>query len=287
MQTVQRLPDSFVFLLPQRKLRSITRPIMSHFKSLKGENPKHIGRDDLSDQCYQAPPGPPLSRFAEAKKYTDGNDCQAPPGPPPSQIPSDNPPPYHDWTSIPDTSLLPPPPSLGHESSKYNAAWDDAARAHAFCDQFPPYTPARPSLAVQQTVRNGDIVVEQPREYAGELKPVAAGGRGVWSAKTRKGCGDCVLLSALVSIDSSLTIAVPSLSVNPLALTLSCESAALIFCSHRVAPPNSATEDHLLRGTGHQYGSRREWYRDRILRKTVSQLASAWMGTSELGCAWR
>jgi hypothetical protein len=51
-------------------------------------------------------------------------------------------------------------------------------------------------------------VVEQPREYAGELKPVAAGSSGVWSAKTRKGCGDCVLLSVLVSIDSSLTIAV-------------------------------------------------------------------------------
>jgi len=192
------------------RLRSATRSTMSLFKSLKGEHPKNIGRDDLSDQQYQAPPGPPPSRFAETKEYTGSNDCQAPPGP----LPSDNPPPYHDWTSIPDTSLLPPPPSLGHESSKYNATWDDAARAHAFCDQFPPYTPARPSLAVQQAVQDGDIVVEQPREYAGELKPVAAGGRGVWSAKTRKGCGDCVLLSALVSIDSSLTIAVPSLSVK-------------------------------------------------------------------------
>jgi len=192
----------------------MTRSIMSLFKSLKGEHPKHIGRDDLSDQRYRAPPGPPPSRFAETKKYTGGNDCQAPAGPPPSRVPSDNPPPYHDWTSIPDTSLLPPPPSLGHESSKYNATWDDAARAHAFCDQFPPYTPARPSLAVQQAVRNGDIMVEQPREYAGELKPVAAGGRSVWGAKTRKGCGDCVLLSALVSIDSSLTITVPSLSVK-------------------------------------------------------------------------
>jgi len=192
------------------RLRSATRSTMSLFKSLKGGHPKNIGRDDLSDQQYQAPPGPPPSRFAETKEYTGSNDCQAPPGP----LPSDNPPPYHDWTSIPDTSLLPPPPSLGHESSKYNATWDDAARAHAFCDQFPPYTPARPSLAVQQAVQDGDIVVEQPREYAGELKPVAAGGRGVWSAKTRKGCGDCVLLSALVSIDSSLTIAVPSLSVK-------------------------------------------------------------------------
>lgn len=182
---------------------------MGLFKSLKGEHPENIGRDDLSDQRPQALPVPPPSDFAETRKYTSDNDRQAPPGPSPSQIPSDNPPPYHDWTSIPDTSLLPPPPSIGHESSKYNATWDDAARAHAFCDQFPPYTPAQPSLAVQQAVRNGDIVIERPREYAGELKPVAASGRGVWGAKTRKGCGDCVLLSALVSIDSSLTIATP------------------------------------------------------------------------------
>jgi hypothetical protein len=190
--------------------RSTSRFIMGLFKSLKGEHPEHIGRDDLSDQRYQAPPGPPPSNFAETQKGTSDNNRQAPPGPLPTEIPSDNPPPYHDWTSIPDTSLLPPPPSLGHESSKYNATWDDAARAHAFCDQFPPYRPAQPSPAVQQAVRNGDIVIERPREYAGELKPVAASDRGVWSAKSKKGCGDCVLLSALVSIDGSLTITVPS-----------------------------------------------------------------------------
>ena len=184
----------------------MSRLRMRLFKSLKGEHPEHIGRDDLSHQRPQAPPVPPSSDFVEAKKYTSNNDRQAPPGPSLSQIPSDNPPPYHDWTSIPDTSLLPPPPSLGHELSKYNATWDDAARAHAFCDRFPPYTPAQPSLKVQQAVRNGDIVVERPREYTGELKPVVA---GVWSAKTRKGCGDCVLLSALVSIDSFLAIAAP------------------------------------------------------------------------------
>jgi len=187
----------------------MSRHGMRLFKSLKGEHPEHIGRDDLSHQRPQAPPIPSPPDPVEAKKYTSDNDCQAPPGPSLSQIPSDNPPPYHDWTTIPDTSLLPPPPSLGHESSKYNATWDDAARAHAFCDQFPPYTPAQPSLEVRQAVRNGDIVVERPREYTGELKPVAAGGHGVWSAKTRKGCGDCVLLSALVSIDGSLTIAAP------------------------------------------------------------------------------
>ena len=174
---------------------------MGLFSSLKGKHPDHIGADSITDQdTYQTPPRPPPSHLAESKKYTGDNDFHPPAGPPPSHIPSDNPPPYHDWTSIPDTSLLPPPPSLGHKSSKINATWDDAARAHAFCDQFPPYTPAQPSHAVQEAVRNSDIVLERPREYVGELKPVSGGVRGVWSARSRKGCGDGVLLSTLVGI---------------------------------------------------------------------------------------
>jgi hypothetical protein len=179
---------------------------MGLFKSLKGNPPDHNGGDSVPDQhTYQAPPGPPPSHLPETHNSTIDDDFQPPPGPPPSQIPSENPPPYHDWTSIPDTSLLPPPPSLGHKSSKNNATWDDAARAHAFCDRFLPYTPAQPSPAVQQAVRNGDLVLERPREYAGELKPLSARVDGLWSARSRKECGDCVLLSTLVGIGNTQT----------------------------------------------------------------------------------
>jgi hypothetical protein len=174
---------------------------MGLFRSLKGKHPDHA-QDFIPDpHTYQPPPGPPPSRLPESKKSTSDSDFQSPPGPPPSQIPSDNPPPYHDWTSIPDTSLLPPPPSLGHKSSRNNATWDDAARAHAFCDQFPPYTPALPSPAVHEAVRNADILLERPREYAGELKPLAGRGRGLWTVRSRNGCRDCVLLSTLVRTD--------------------------------------------------------------------------------------
>jgi hypothetical protein len=116
------------------------------------------------------------------------------------QIPSENPPPYHDWTSIPDTSLLPAPPSIAHKSSKNNATWEDAARAHAFCERSPPYTPVHPSPAALTAVRNSDIVLERPPEYLGDLKPISGEGPGLWSAKSRKGCGDCIFLSMTVSI---------------------------------------------------------------------------------------
>lgn len=158
--------------------------IMGLFKPSKGKHPDHRGGHSPTHQdTYEAPPGPPPS----------------------AHIPADNPPPYHDWTSIPDTSLLPPPPSLGHQSSKYNATWDEAARAHAFCDQYPPYTPALPSSGVQAAVRNGHVALERPQEYAGDLKPVSGGAPGRWLVRSRKGCNDCVLCSTVVSIDHSPT----------------------------------------------------------------------------------
>jgi hypothetical protein len=152
---------------------------------------------------YQPPPGPPPSHRPHPSIPVSKPDVQAPAGPPPAQIPADNPPPYHDWTAVPDRSWLPPPPSLGHTASKNNATWDEAARAHAFCDQYPPYTPAPPSDAVQEAVRNGHVALERPSEYAGDLTPGSGGARGRWLARSRKGCGDCVLLSTLVRIDRS------------------------------------------------------------------------------------
>jgi hypothetical protein len=173
---------------------------MGLFKSLKGNRLDHVGQDFAIDHdAYQPPPGPPPSHLPEAEKFTPPDDFQPPPGPPPFQVPADNPPPYHDWTSIPDTSLLPPPPSLGHKSSSNNATWDDAARAHTFCDLFPPYLPAQPPAVVQEAVRRGHVALERPTEYAGELKPVTSRLPGLWSARSRRGCGDCVFLSNLVS----------------------------------------------------------------------------------------
>ncbi len=166
---------------------------MGLFKSLKGKSPNHVGGDSAHNQeTYDAPPGPPPSNIPNKKQTAEEYNAT------PSHIPAENPPPYHDWTVIPDTSLLPPPPALGHEASKNNATWDEAARAHAYCDQFPPYTPSHPSRVVYQAVRDGDIVLEKPREFLGSLKRSAGRPRGNWIVKSQKTCGDCVFLSTLV-----------------------------------------------------------------------------------------
>ena len=163
---------------------------MGLFKSSKGDGPSHVGGDS-GTEGYEPPPGLPPSR---KQKPDDPEDFAPPPGPPPS----DNPPPYHEWTVVPDTALLPPPPvfSHGHETSKNNATWDEAARAHAYCDQFPPYSPSHPSAAVYGALQSGHSVLEKPREFIGELRQMDK----MWRTRTRRECGDCVLISSLVRV---------------------------------------------------------------------------------------
>ncbi len=140
---------------------------------------------------YEPPPGPPPGRRNEER------DTFAPPsGPPPGQANAteENPPPYHDWTVIPDTALLPPPPAIRYEYSTNNASWDDAARAHEWCDRNPLYSPSKPNPTLYHAVRNGDISLEQPPEFKGDL---TQRGKGQWKAKTQASCTDCVFLSSL------------------------------------------------------------------------------------------
>ena len=150
---------------------------------------------------HAPPPGPPPSRSNAASSSIE---YAPPPGAPPGHKkdesyaqppPADNPPPYHDWTVIPDTSLLPPPPAISYETSPaHNANPDEADRAHMWCRRMPPFTPSVPPPAVQNAVANGDIQLEKPPEFKGDLRQVS---RGVTHAKARKGCGDCILLSSL------------------------------------------------------------------------------------------
>ena len=178
-------------------------------KSLKGKGPANSGDTSANGQeAYEPPPSPPPSHISNDKETSE--EYNPPSGPPLFYSPTENPPPYHDWTVIPDTSLLPPPPVLGHEASKNNATWDEAARAHAYCDQFPLYTPSRPSQVVYQAVRDGDIILEKPREFIGNVNRSTVGGRGNWTVKSHKTCGDCVLVSTLVRIMLKLSSAISS-----------------------------------------------------------------------------
>ncbi|EXJ83411.1 hypothetical protein A1O1_07034 [Capronia coronata CBS 617.96] len=127
-----------------------------------------------SDEQYEPPPGPPPSHLPAAGA-TDSETFLPPPGPPPSayqkeQVSEDphphsnsNPPPYHDWTVVPDTALLPPPPPLPEDySPTNNASYDSAARAHEWCAAHPVYTPSRPAAHIHALSTRGEIALETP-----------------------------------------------------------------------------------------------------------------------------
>lgn len=176
---------------------------MGFFKSLKGAHPDTVGGGD-SSQNYAPPPGPPPShQCVQNERYAappdlapSHNQFLPPPGPPPSHVqPTDEPPPYHDWTIIEDTALLPPPPSLGHGTSPSgNASLSDADRAHEWCRLYPLIQPHQPTPAQHNSANNGDIRLVKPRGYEGRL---VATGLGSWSGTTAPSCRDACLLSSL------------------------------------------------------------------------------------------
>ncbi|KAL8663038.1 MAG: hypothetical protein Q9202_004178 [Teloschistes flavicans] len=191
---------------------------MGFFKSLKGEHPDTVGSDtSRTSQTYAPPPGPPPSHQRKTDEHfappsgpppgknnhisppgppPNNGDFLPPPGPPPSHAqPSGDPPPYHDWTVIEDTALLPPPPSLGHTTSPAgNASLSDADRAHEWCRTYPLIRPHQPAPAQYNSVTNGDISLVKPREYQGNM---SRKGMGSWAGSTIPGGRDACLLSAL------------------------------------------------------------------------------------------
>ncbi|KAL8775212.1 MAG: hypothetical protein Q9194_003798 [Teloschistes cf. exilis] len=192
---------------------------MGFFKSLKGDHPDTIGSD--SSQTYAPPPGPPPGPPPSHQRRTDEQfapppgpppskndylspsgpppnhgDFVPPPGPPPSHAQSSvDPPPYHDWTVIEDTALLPPPPSLGYTNSPAgNASLSDADRAHEWCRMHPLIKPHQPAPVQYNSVTHGDISLVKPREYQGSISKKSMGS---WAGSTIPGGQDACLLSAL------------------------------------------------------------------------------------------
>ncbi|KAJ9605722.1 hypothetical protein H2200_009571 [Cladophialophora chaetospira] len=199
---------------------------MGLFKSLKGK--VDVGTDNPSHDQYTSPSDPPPShRRREKEEYTnptgpppshrnqnkhdDGfapppgpppthhrqdDDFLPPPGPPPK---NDNPPPYHDWTVIPDTSLLPPPPALPQDySPTNNASYDSAERAHEWCARNPVYTPSPPSHEIHLLANAGHITLESP---PGPLKKSISTFRQTspttWLIATSKHQPDAIFLSSI------------------------------------------------------------------------------------------
>lgn len=183
------LPRNVVFsTIPRRVHRRSPTPL-APADLLETDPVRGIAPPQMKSTEYDPPPGPPPRNEENATFVPQ-------PYPPPRQTNAaeEKPPPYHDWTVIPDTALLPPPPALHYKYSTNNASWDDAARAHDWCDQNPVYSPAKPNAALYSAVRNGDLSLQEPPQFNGDLEQC---GKGRWKTKTKSACADCILLSTL------------------------------------------------------------------------------------------
>lgn len=149
--------------------------------------------------AFAPPPGPPpghVNGGTTSYSSKDGPTFQPPAGPPPNrQMMNADPPPYHDWTSVPDTALLPPPPSfVGHDtSSTSNADSVEADRAHHWCAVNPIIPPHQPSSEQYKAVADGDIRIIKPREFTGELLMPRM---GMWKGSSRAGAKDSALITS-------------------------------------------------------------------------------------------
>lgn len=189
---------------------------MGFFKNLRGKHPgttrgnSCIGNEaeapssinstqEVSHQPqYDSRPGPPTARseYAPPSGPPPERRKREPPrdSPPAQTQPDDAPPPYHDWTIIPDTALLPPPPSLGYESSPANnASRTDADRAHEWCDRHPLIRPHQPTPAQHASVMRGEVGMLRPREFRGHLSMLSP---GIWKGITSAANGDCCIITS-------------------------------------------------------------------------------------------
>ena len=161
-----------------------------------GPPPSHR-RQPKNDEDFVPPSGPPPSHHHQANEK---EDFAPPPGPPPpTSSKPENPPPYHDWTVIPDTSLLPPPPALPQDySPANNASYDSAARAHEWCARNPVYTPSRPTHELHLLANAGHISLEPPpaqlRKYIKDMKQTSP---TTWHITTQKNQQDASILTSV------------------------------------------------------------------------------------------
>ncbi|KAI9817208.1 MAG: hypothetical protein M1827_001321 [Pycnora praestabilis] len=160
----------------------------SHNVRLRTTHPSR--KENAEADRYAPPPGPPPSQikqsFSPQKPPQDDSSYAPPAGPPPG---------YHDWTVIPDTALLPPPPSIGHGASPTNNAnADDAERAHQWCRTNILWRPRNINQKQRSAMQNEDMRLMRPREFSGELLAQA---KGSYKAKTKRKSRDALLMTEL------------------------------------------------------------------------------------------
>ncbi|KAL1302808.1 hypothetical protein AAFC00_003146 [Neodothiora populina] len=148
------------------------------------------------EEKFQPPPGPPPGmRHAPQQDEV----YAPPPGPPPSALHASSeqqPPQYAPWMAIPDTSQLPPPPSLAYEQSPTaNATEKSDSDAKRWCRSNPLINPRHLLLSDKDRLAKYDINLTQPpQSFIGKCRRTAP---GTWSVQTRPNCEDTILLTDL------------------------------------------------------------------------------------------
>ncbi|KAH7138468.1 hypothetical protein B0J11DRAFT_514491 [Dendryphion nanum] len=148
-----------------------------------------------TSNTYSPPSGPPPNQTAPNSGYAP------PPGPPPSHFPQQpppnwEPPPYHDWTVIPDNSLLPPPPSIGYDTSPTaNASEEEGGRAYRWTKANPLWQPQNLTPAQHAAVQNSQLALLKAPTYVGDLIPQQRPGH--WKCRTHANCKDSSILTSL------------------------------------------------------------------------------------------
>ncbi|KIW30815.1 uncharacterized protein PV07_02515 [Cladophialophora immunda] len=188
-----------------------------HYAPPPGPPPSHHQRNYGTEETVQPPSGPPPSH-RRGHDGTHNEDFSPPPGPPPSHLSSskpDNPPPYHDWTVIPDTALLPPPPPLPQDySPTNNASYDSAARAHEWCAKHPVYTPSTPSHEIHLLANAGHITLEPPPlQLRKHLTAFRQTSPTTWHVATSKHQQDAIIVASIplyfACVDNPLSTSEP------------------------------------------------------------------------------
>ncbi|KIX93247.1 uncharacterized protein Z520_11102 [Fonsecaea multimorphosa CBS 102226] len=219
-----------------------------HYAPPPGPPPSHHQQGQGTEETFEPPSGPPPSHRRVPASSHSNEEFPPPPGPPPSHLPDpkpDNPPPYHDWTVIPDTALLPPPPPLPQDySPTNNASYDSAARAHEWCAKHPVYTPSTPSHEIHLLANAGHITLEPPplplRKHMTTFRQTSP---TTWHVATSKHQQDAIILASIplyfARVDNPLRTAEPKTIYFELAIRriLNANSGIAIGFAAKPYPP--------------------------------------------------
>ncbi|KAF2091311.1 hypothetical protein K490DRAFT_33671 [Saccharata proteae CBS 121410] len=140
---------------------------------------------------YAPPPGPPPDYTGPQQSHVTFTSSSTPSTSTTSTAPQ-NP---HNWQSIPDTSLLPPPPALQNDHSPTaNASASEGEKAFRWCLANPLHRPVPLTPSQSAATRAGDVDLLPPANFAGSVSSIH---RGRLVVRSNAGCQDSCLQTAL------------------------------------------------------------------------------------------